>query len=128
LVNLRLNDRFIYLSVIQYNRAKGPGCACAQTMKRGGIPMPKAKVNQIEKKVAVSLPLQFKLEAKMLHLTPTAYYRWLKEKANYSTPYDQILANYKAQQQSQSPAKAQPEPKAQGSSEGEGEGDEAKVR
>jgi len=86
--------------------------------------MPKGKVNQIEKKVAVSLPLQFKLEAKMLHLTPTGYYRWLKEKANYSTPYDQMLANYKAQQQSQSPAKARPGPEAQGSGDGRGEGEE----
>jgi len=85
--------------------------------------MPKGKVNQIEKKVAVSLPLQFKLEAKMLHLTPTGYYRWLKEKANYSTPYDQMLASYKAQQQSQAQAKAQPEPEAQGSGEGEGGGE-----
>ena len=85
--------------------------------------MPKGKVNQIEKKVAVSLPLQFKLEAKMLHLTPTGYYRWLKEKANYSTPYDQMLASYKAQQQNQAQAKAQPEPEAQGSGEGDGKGD-----
>ena len=84
--------------------------------------MPKGKVNQIEKKVAVSLPLQFKLEAKMLHLTPTGYYRWLKEKANYSTPYDQMLASYKAQQQSQAQAKAQAEPEAQGSGQGGGQG------
>jgi len=84
--------------------------------------MSKAKIIPIKKKVAASVALQYVLEAKMLHMSLSTYIDWLKHKANYTTPYDQMLANYKAQQQSQSPTKAQPEPEAQGSGEGEGEG------
>jgi len=57
----------------------------------------KAKVNSLERKVAASVALQYVLEAKMLHMSLSTYIRWLKAKANYSTPYDQMLANAKAQ-------------------------------
>ena len=76
--------------------------------------MSKAKIIPIKKKVAASVALQYVLEAKMLHMSLSTYIDWLKHKANYTTPYDQMLANYKAQQQGQSLAKAQPGPKAQG--------------
>jgi len=60
--------------------------------------MSKAKVNSLEKKVAASVALQYVLEAKMLHMSLSSYIRWLKAKANYSTPYDQmLLADTKAQ-------------------------------
>lgn len=87
--------------------------------------MSKAKVNNLEKRVAASVAQQYVLEAKTLHMSLSTYIAWLKAKAGYSTPYDQILANHKAQQQGQSPAKAQPELKAQGSGQGEGEGEGA---
>ena len=60
--------------------------------------MSKAKVNSLERKVAASVALQYVLEAKMLYMSLSTYIRWLKAKANYSTPYDQMLADAKAKE------------------------------
>jgi len=76
--------------------------------------MSKAKIIPIKKKVAASVALQYVLEAKMLHMSLSNYIDWLKHKANYTTPYDKMVADYEA--------KAQPEPEAQSSGQGEGEG------
>jgi len=99
--------------------------------------MSKAKVNDLEKRVAASVARQYVLEAKTLHMSLSTYIAWLKLKAGYSTPYDQILADYKAQAEAPHPSPGsspsqggeQPSPhqgqsaQAQAGAEGEGEAD-----
>jgi hypothetical protein len=89
--------------------------------------MSKANVNPLQRKVAASVAKQYVLEAKTLNMSLSTYIAWLKRKANYTTPYDQMIADYEAQQQGQSPAEAQPEPEAQGSGQGEGGGEEGEA-
>ena len=81
--------------------------------------MSKRRTNDLERHVAVSLPKQFVLEAKSLHMSPTTYWRYLKHLANYTTPYDQILANYEAQQGQGPEPQPEPEPRAKGSGKAE---------
>jgi len=56
--------------------------------------MSKANISPYKKKIAISLPLQFKAEAKDKHMSPTTYYYWLKERAGYRTQYDDLNAEY----------------------------------
>jgi len=56
--------------------------------------MSKANISPYKKRVAISLPLQFKAEAKDKHMSPTSYYYWLKERAGYRTQYDDLNAEY----------------------------------
>ena len=87
--------------------------------------MSKAKVNPLQRRVAASVAKQYVLEAKTLNMSLSTYIAWLKRKANYTTPYDQILANYEAQQgqdpepEPQPKPEPQPEPKAKGSGKAE---------
>jgi len=87
--------------------------------------MSKAKVNPLQRRVAASVAQQYVLEAKTLHMSLSTYIAWLKRRANYTTPYDQILANYKAQQrqgpepQPKPEPEPEPEPKAKGSGKAE---------
>jgi len=59
--------------------------------------MTREKINPYRKKVAVSLPLQFKFEAQQLHMSPTTYYDWLKQRAGVETAYDYINARFLAE-------------------------------
>ena len=56
--------------------------------------MSKANISPYKKKIAISLPLQFKAEAKDKHMSPTTYYYWLKERAGYRTQYHDLNAEY----------------------------------
>jgi len=59
--------------------------------------MSKRRTNDLERHIAVSLPRQFLLEAKMLRMSPTTYWKYLKHLAHYVTAYDQILADNEAE-------------------------------
>ena len=91
--------------------------------------MSKAKVNPLQRRVAASVAKQYVLEAKTLNMSLSTYIAWLKRKANYTTPYDQILANYKVKQGQDPEPQPSPqpepklEPKVKGSCEGKGEGE-----
>jgi len=59
--------------------------------------MTRRKVSPYKRRVAISLPLQLKAEAKDLHMSPTTFYYWLKERAKYFTVYDQLNAEFDSQ-------------------------------
>jgi len=86
----------------------------------GDRAMSKAKVNDLEKRVAASVARQYVLEAKMLHMSLSSYIAWLKLKAGYSTPYDHILASRGAQPPA--PASAQSQNQSQGAGQSGGQG------
>ena len=59
--------------------------------------MTRRKVSPYKRRVAISLPFQLKAEAKDLHMSPTTFYYWLKERAKYFTVYDQLNAEFDSQ-------------------------------
>jgi len=59
--------------------------------------MTRRKVSPYKRRIAISLPLQLKAEAKDLHMSPTTFYYWLKERAKYFTVYDQLNAEFDSQ-------------------------------
>jgi hypothetical protein len=59
--------------------------------------MSKAKINPYKKRVAISLPFQFKAEAHDLNMSPTMFYYWLKQRAGYRTQYDALNDEYESQ-------------------------------
>jgi len=52
------------------------------------------KVIPIKRKVAASVAKQYILEAKELNMSLSTYIDWLKHKANYTTKYDDLIADY----------------------------------
>jgi len=59
------------------------------------------KVIPIKKKVAASVAKQYILEAKELNMSLSTYIDWLKHKANYTTKYDELIADYESKRATQ---------------------------
>jgi len=64
----------------------------------------KEKIIPIKKKVAASVAKQYLLEAKELNMSLSTYIDWLKHKANYTTKYDDLIADYESKRATQSNA------------------------
>ena len=60
--------------------------------------MSREKVIPIKRKVAASVAKQYLLEAKELNMSLSTYIDWLKHKANYTTKYDDLIADYESKQ------------------------------
>jgi len=56
------------------------------------------KIIPIKRKVAASVAKQYILEAKELNMSLSTYIDWLKHKANYTTKYDELIADYESKQ------------------------------
>jgi len=69
--------------------------------------MTRRKVSPYKRRIAISLPLQLKAEAKDLHMSPTTFYYWLKERAKYFTVYDQLNAEFDSQNNPEENAEAE---------------------
>jgi len=54
--------------------------------------MTRQKVNPYQRKVAASVALQYKIEARELGLNVSGYIAWLKKRAHYSTIYDDLAS------------------------------------
>jgi len=59
--------------------------------------MSRAKINPYKKRVTASVALQYMLEAKELNMSLSTYIDWLKHRANYTTKYDDLIADYESQ-------------------------------
>jgi len=64
----------------------------------------KEKIIPIKKKVAASVAKQYLLEAKELNMSLSTYIDWLKHKANYTTKYDDLIADYESKKATQGKA------------------------
>ena len=60
--------------------------------------MSREKIIPIKRKVAASVAKQYILEAKELNMSLSTYIDWLKHKANYTTKYDELIADYESKQ------------------------------
>jgi len=74
--------------------------------------MTRQKVNPYQKKVAASVALQYKIEARELGLNVSGYIAWLKKRAHYSTVYDDLASGPSLGPEP--PPEPEPEPKAKG--------------
>ena len=63
--------------------------------------MSREKIIPIKKKVAASVAKQYLLEAKELNMSLSTYIDWLKHKANYTTKYDELIADYESKRATQ---------------------------
>ena len=65
--------------------------------------MSRAKVNPYQKRVAASVSRQYVIEAKELHMSLSTYIAWLKQRAGYTTKYDNLIEEYESQQANAKP-------------------------
>jgi len=92
-------------------------------LNRKGGKMTRQKINPYQRKVAASVALQYKIEARELGLNVSGYIAWLKKRAHYSTIYDDLASGPSLGPEAQPEPQPQPEPEAKGSGKAESSND-----